>query len=321
MKDNSQSNRPVNSEISGSFSEERRLHALGAGDWRFFNLPLEKIYEAASVWEKQLSDVEYPWLCWNVDPEWNLVQQRQVKSAGWTPLVGYDPRIGPPPLVRDAVLIDFNKPFGFPTMWMHFPLEFAHLFCKRLAFWHSDLILRKNVAEKYAQLFRELKDGEVAATPDFGNLFRRIFKPYTLRYWEVLGCTTKGASKSQFEQGCGWWKGFFNHPSHQAHPEIHKELQKYYWDNGVGIYYWKHECGGKVIDLDFVEVNEGHCTSIGRKDYVRISPHNELLNLGQDLKANYQLSEVCNRLGVSNLLDQDPTDSFRPTLLTVAEKL
>lgn len=291
--------------VQNSFTEERRVFSVGTGDWRFFDLPMERVHEAAADWKEQLTGVEEPWLCWNVDPDWSLVQQRQVKSVGWTPVVGFDPRVGPPPLVKGAILIDFNKRLKFPTMWMHFPLEFAHLFTKRLAFWHADLILRQGVAEKHARLFRSLRDGEMAATPDFGSLYRRIFDSRKLRYWEVLGCTTSGASASQFNLGCGWWKGFFSHPAHREDARKVAELSKYYWDCGVGIRYWQKKCNGKVFNLDFVEVNEGHCTGIGRKGYVRKSPNNELRNLSAELAANYELADVCKRLGVAYLLQED----------------
>ncbi|MTW21192.1 hypothetical protein [Allochromatium palmeri] len=281
---------------------QRRIFATGTGDWRFFDYPMSTVHEAAQHWKRELIGVEKPWLCWNVDHDWCLAQQRQVKSVGWTPVVGYDPRIGPPEIIKGAILIDFNKTFRFPTMWLHFPLEFAHLFCKKLAFWHADLLLRQPVAEKYALLFEKLEDGEMAATPDYGGISRKIFRRHTQRYWEVLGCTTQGASNSQFENGCGWWKGFFDHPQNKKHPEIQRNLRKYYWDCGVGIMYWKRNIGGKIYDLNFKEVNEGHCTGIGRKDYIRSSPNNELRDLNAELSSNYDLREVCKRLDVTFLL-------------------
>jgi hypothetical protein len=283
---------------------ERKRFAPGTGDWRFFEPALlPTVFKAAEEWKRELTGVAKPWLCWNVANDWCLVQQKQVESVGWTPVVGYDPRVGPPPLTKNAVMIDFNKYFGFPTMWMHFPIEFAHLFSDRLAFWHADLILRHEVAEKYARLFSTLSDGEVAATPDFGGLYRRIFNRRTQRYWEVLACTTRGASASQFEQGCGWWKGFFER-SISANPGKQHKLRTYYWDCGVGILYWQRRCGGHVIALNFNKVNEGHCTGIGRNDYKRASPNCELRNLSKELSANFDLIEVCRRLGVTELLDQ-----------------
>jgi hypothetical protein len=59
-----------------------------------------------------------------------------------------------------------------------------------------------------------------------------------------------------------------------------------------------------VVQLDFKEVNEGHCTGIGRNDYKRASPNNELRNLSKELTANFQLTDVCRRLGVTDLLEQ-----------------
>src|SRR5438876_4443353 len=82
--------------------------AIGTGNWKAYTLPLERIYAAAGMWRRQLEGVEKPWLCWNVSPRWSLVQQKLVREVGWTPVVGFDPRAGAPPLIAGALLIDFN---------------------------------------------------------------------------------------------------------------------------------------------------------------------------------------------------------------------
>src|ERR1700678_4054910 len=102
----------------------------GTGDWKAYSLPLERIYEAAADWKHRLADVAKPWLCWNVSHRWSYVQQRLVQHVGWTPVVGFDPRVGPPLLAPGAVVIDFNASFQFPVMWPMFPLEFAFLFAE-----------------------------------------------------------------------------------------------------------------------------------------------------------------------------------------------
>src|SRR5437870_12049476 len=119
-----------------------RSTSIGHGNWEAYNLPLDRIYSAAQEWAGALEGVVRPWLCWNVSPRWCLLQQKLVQQAGWTPVVGFDPRSGPPPLSSDAILIDFNRTFDFPVMFYMFPLEFAYLFAPRLAFWHADLLCR-----------------------------------------------------------------------------------------------------------------------------------------------------------------------------------
>src|SRR5512146_2116658 len=103
----------------------------GIGNWEAFNLTsfsIDDVLHAARGWAAVLKGVERPWLCWNVNHDWCLAQQRLVEYAGWTPVVGYDPRIGRPALTPRAVCIDFNSKFGFPVMYPHFVIEFAFAF-------------------------------------------------------------------------------------------------------------------------------------------------------------------------------------------------
>jgi hypothetical protein len=95
-----------------------------------------------------------------------VLQQRLVKEAGWTPVVGFDPRAGAPPVEPGAILIDFNRHFQFPVMFFMFPLEFVFLFAPRLAFWHADLLCRTSRVRELAATFDALKDGEMAAVLD-----------------------------------------------------------------------------------------------------------------------------------------------------------
>ena len=141
--------------------------AAGIGNWeRFCQSPftLHDICTAASHWKRELQGIERPWLCWNVDNDWCLVQQQLVLEVGWTPLVGFDPRVGLPTLLPGAKAIDFNAPFGFQTMYPHFPLEFAFAFTERLAFWHSDLLVPLDRLKAYARRFEAMRSDEVIAT-------------------------------------------------------------------------------------------------------------------------------------------------------------
>jgi hypothetical protein len=284
------------------YSNEDWNYIFGTGHWEAFhvgNKSMADIESAAARWAEQLVGVKRPWLCWNVDSDWCLVQQKLVSEVGWTPVVGFDPRVGPPKLVAGAILIDFNAPFGLPTMWLHFPLEFTFLLCDRMAFWHADLIMRREKMRKMADMFATLPDGAAAAVkPDEGVL--ACLSPRKRRYWEVVGCNTRGSSRSQFENGCGWWLNFWMHPSNS--PDQRRIRIRYYHDSGSGIRFWHKHCGGDVRLIPNAYIEEGHCTRIGRKDYKAASPNTFRRDLSKEINLNNDLIEVCTRLGVADLL-------------------
>lgn len=284
---------------------EDLLYAVGNGNWAAFRasaFTLDDVHAAASEWAAALAGVARPWLCWNVDPDWNLVQQKLVESVGWTPVVGFDPRVGPPPLRPGAILIDFNARFRLPSMWMHFPLEFIFLFCERMAFWHADCLLRPVKMAALAERFAALPDGEAAAVkPRLG--WRMRLNPRLRRYWEVVGCTTRAASRSQFEHGCGWWMHFAHHPNGAAE---FAARSRYYWDSGVGIWYWRHRGWGRVHLTPKSYIDEGHFTGIGRPGYRRASPKNQTRDLSKELSLNYDLRAACASLGLQHLLAETP---------------
>jgi hypothetical protein len=272
----------------------------GKGNWAGFDVPLEKIFEAASEWQTTLSGVNRPWLCWHVSDRWCTLQQKLIQGIGWTPVIGFDPRCGPPATVLPgSVVIDFNAHFGFEVMWPHFPLEFAYLFSDRLAFWHADLLCRLEVMRQLGSLFESLPDGSVAAVPDIGGR-RNIFKFRHHRYWELVGCTTKSASRSQFEHGSGWWRYIKYHPKCTDENERRRRA-RYYYDSGVGIMYWKRKYGGPVENIPAKMVDEGHCTSINQKNYRQLNPGGAR-NLGAEIDMNFDIEEVAAKLGIAHLL-------------------
>ena len=282
----------------------KRLEAMdpsqvGKGNWAGFNVPLDRIYAASAEWRDALSGIARPWLCWNVSDRWCKLQQRLIQEVGWTPVIGFDPRSGPPTLLPGSILINFNSHFGFEVMWPHFPLEFAFLFSDRLAFWHADLLCRLQVMHQLAKTFESLPDGTIAAVPQVGGL-RHLLKFRYHRYWELVGCTTKAASKSQFDHGAGWWRYMSDHPSCTDEPE-RRRRDKYYYDSGVGIMYWKRRYGGKVVDIPEKLVAEGHCTSINKKDYRQVNPGGARI-LGAEIDLNYDIEEVAARLEIAHLL-------------------
>jgi hypothetical protein len=262
---------------------------------------METVFVAARQWQQQAAGIEKPWLCWNVHPEWSRLQQRLVQSVGWTPVIGFDPRVGPPPVLPGSVLIDFNAPFQFPVLWPHFPLEFAFLWTRRLAFWHADLLCRPAVMSQLAGMFDRLEDGQMAAVFDMGGR-RNSLRFRSHRFWELCGCTTQGASENQFYTGTGWWRNFAMHPKCRLEAE-RKERRRYSWDSGVGILYWKNKYRGAAVPISIHLVKEGHCSEIMAKNYKDAPGHlTALRNLPAELEANYNLAEVAKRLGIAHLL-------------------
>ena len=284
------------------FKQEEATDAsqVGKGNWAGFSIPLEKVHEAAAEWRQTLAGITRPWLCWHVSDRWCALQQRLIQEIGWTPVIGFDPRCGPPPTVLPgSIVLDFNAHFGLEIMWPHFPLEFTHLFTDRLAFWHADLLCRLEVMRELKTIFESLPDGAVAAVPDYGGR-RNLLKFRHHRYWELVGCTTRSASESQFEHGSGWWRYIKYHPQCTDARELRRRA-KYYYDSGVGIMYWKRKYDGQVIDIPAKLVEEGHCTSINKKNYRQLNPGGAR-NLGAEIDLNYDIEEVAARLGISRLL-------------------
>lgn len=282
--------------------DKEQGYRMGMGNWRRWVLPMDIIYDSAEDWRGIVGDVEKPWLVWNVDNDWCVLQQKLVSSVGWTPVVGFDPRIGPPPLIEGAILVDFNARLKLPNLYPHFPLEFAFLFTRKLAFWHSDLLLRQEKMQKIATLFETLEDGEMAATMVSGLVasVKRVLKPRTARCWELIGCTTAGASKSQFDNGCGWWMHFYDNVNFSG-----DKSKGYYWDHGAGIYYWKRCFNGSVKIIPENFVSEGHFSQIGnREKYERVSPNNHMRDLRKDLSHNYGLLQCANKLGLNSFLKE-----------------
>jgi hypothetical protein len=240
---------------------------IGTGDWNVFHAHrLPEIQRAAETWRAALTDVRRPWLCWSVDPAWCYVQQQLVVQAGWTPVVGTDGVGPPPPLVDEAVFIDFNAQLRLPAMWMHFVLEFAFLISERLAFWHSDVLPPLSVMRALADQFEGLRDGEMVATAKKLSVLyviRRLLRRKRVRgvsgWTEIVGCTTRGASASQFSHGCGWWRGLPRHPN--ASPEVLR--QRPYWEHGVGIRHWQRLFQGNVTET-CVDVSPFHYSRAGR---------------------------------------------------------
>ena len=273
----------------------------GTGNWEDFRLPLDRVFEVAAIWKKKAAGIERPWLCWNVSDPWCRIQQRLVQSVGWTPVIGFDPRVGPPTVLPGSVLIDFNQDLQLPVMWPHFPLEFAFLWTHRLAFWHADLLCRMPVMQQLAGTFESLEDGQMSAVFDMRGR-RNFLKAKTHRFWELCGCTTQGASENQFHNGTGWWRNFAIHPKCRVTSERERRRQ-YDYDSGVGILYWKNNYRGSIVPISIHLVKEGHCSEIMSRNYKDAPNHlTAARDLNAELEKNFDLQVVAQRLGITHLL-------------------
>ena len=280
--------------------DAERLFRIGRGNWDAFDLPIDRIYEAAETWRAAIGGIQNPWLCWNVQPDWSFVQQRLVAGVGWTPIVGFDPRVGPPSTVSEAVIVDFNERLQLPVLYPHFVLEFAFLFAERLAFWHSDLLLTETDMASFASSFLMLKDGEMAAVRSPSG-WRRWLPSRHHRYWELLGCTTKGASQSQFDRGCGWWMHFSRHPNAANAGSGSK-----HWEYGCGIRHWQSSHKGIVHDISEDQIKYGHFSRIGMSDYKPSATNNVFRDLNKDLQENVSLVDCVSSLDIAHLLPAEP---------------
>lgn len=281
-------------------TRERVLSWVGTCNWRAFHaaeLDLDIVYQAAGEWRKTLRHVEKPWLVWCMHEEWSYIQQKLVTQAGWTPVVGYDPRHGvPKKLISGSILIDFNC-YNLPVLYMHFPLEFVHLFAGRLAFWHSDLLCTHHQMAELSDLFTHLADGELAITNPQGSWIYKIRHRKVNRYFELAGCVTAGASAQMNKSGVGFWSDWAFHPHCPNRQEFLKR-RKRYWDHGAGLLYWHKRCDGNVKTIKGELLEPGHFSRLAKKGYEVITPNDDRRNSGVDLAHNFELKAAAASIGL-----------------------
>lgn len=279
--------------------------ASGIGNWEAFHgspFTIHDVLRLADDWARVTAGHDKLWLCWNVDPAWCLVQQALVQAVGWTPVVGFDPRVGPPPLLPGALSIDFNAGLGFRTMYPHFPLEFAFAFApQKLAFWHSDLLVPLDQLRAYADRFEAMPAGQIIATREDISVLGRMRGKTLSRAWELLGCVSRAGSEHTFDAGCGWWMCFYLHPMLQGHDERRRRVQ-HYWDHGTGILYWHKHAGGDLQLIQEREIKAGHFTRIGRRGTYKVFGHDDWRrNLAMELSENFQLEQACASMGLQDI--------------------
>jgi hypothetical protein len=270
----------------------------GTGNWRAFNLPWDKVTAAAETWRAAAKGQPKLWLCWNVNDDWCLLQQKLVAEVGWTPLVGWDPMcgVGCPPLVPNAIAVDFNASLGIPSLFMHVPLELAFLWVEdKLAFWHSDLVLPRAKMRWLADRFDRLQGKEMAAVFSYGGL-RNILQVNAHRYWELAGCTTRASSQDQFDKGSGWWTNLPYHPNAPRDAEEQERRKALDREHGIGIRYWEKQYGGKVYGISERKLAEGHFSATTVKDYRRAATK------AKEMEINFDLMQIARKFGIVDLI-------------------
>ena len=276
------------------------LH-VGTGNWKYFPVQaLDEVLAAADDWQRQCAGTARPWLCWCVDEEWCVLQQRLVAACGWTPLVGSDGRFPRPPLVPGAVFVDFNERLRLPIMYMHFVIEWAFRFADVLAFWHSDVLPPVSMMKQIAAEFETIMPGEYVGVRHNANWpmrWRRLAKGYRRwthinahRWFEVVGCTTRQASQQQFECGCGIWHNIHLHPN--ATQRIKNIVP--FWEHGVGVWYWERYFGGRARELT-VNIHPYHYVAKGAK---RVLDDKGVWFKSRELRENYNVTELKAKLGL-----------------------
>ena len=232
-----------------------------------------------------------------MNDQWCLIQQKLIAEIGWTPIIGWDPNCGGPPskMIPAAVAIDFNRILGLQVLYQHIPLEFAFLWAPRLAFWHADVLMSRAKMRLAAARFEKLQDGEMAAVKTYGGM-RNLLRPKYHRYWEVLGCTTRQASRDQYESGCGWWRGFQHHPNAPSAPEARVHRERFYDDHGCGVQYWARCCNGRVDAIRESWIAAEHFSVITVKGYQRAA------SKSAEMDINFDLQKITRRLGINDLL-------------------
>ena len=151
------------------------------------------------------------------------------------------------------------------------------------------------------KLFDELAERQTAATSVNPGL-RYAFTQRRNRYWELIGCTTRGASRDQFEKGCGWWMHFWAHPNQWNGQHVRRQ---YYWDHGAGIYYWHKRAGGDVVVIPGSDYAGGHFTKIGDKAIVRtyeLGGTDARRSMSEQLVRHFDIHEACTKLDLTDIL-------------------
>ncbi|WND03461.1 hypothetical protein QGN29_03630 [Temperatibacter marinus] len=292
---------PVEEDLE-SLSPEVKNYRFGRGGWPAFHnygMPIQELLKAAEKWAEAFEGIEKPWLVWNAHPEWCIIQQNLVESVGWTPIVGFDPRLGPPEKKSpNAIIYNFNSDLDLLYMSPMFVIEFLFCYADKMAMFHSDFLLAPEDLAVYAKQFEQLKDGETIAT-SFWRLNRFWRKPD--RHWELLACNTRAASKSQFDQAADWWCNIHDHINCPDEAGYELRKTKVGWDHTSGILFWEKYCGGTVHKIPLSKIEHGHFSPSSHPLRFNRTNHEKsrrVRDLKSQLDKSINIKEACAYVGL-----------------------
>jgi hypothetical protein len=150
---------------------------------------------------------------------------------------------------------------------------------------------------KAARCFENLRQGEFAMPWSTPNAIMRLaapFRPITNvnRIFEVLGCTTREASRQQFKEGLGYWRHVEKHPNNTRYKDGYP-----HWEHSVGVSLWakKHP---ERLKLPGVDIKTGHANSWTLPGLRETTPKQQLLEEHENIRS------YAKKLGIEGLLDQ-----------------
>jgi len=212
-------------------------------------------------------------------------------------VVGNDTNIESPVVLPGSVYVNFNEGLNLPRLLGPFVLEWIFLFADKLAFWHADFLLSKRDMIKAATCFEDLRQGEIAMPwsnmrPIMRSLAR--FRPInnSNRLFEVIGCNTREASRQQYAEGLGFWRGLEKHPNNTSFAADFP-----HWEHSVGISLWirRHPNQHKLPGVD---IRTGHANSWNLAGLRETTPKQQLLEQHENIR------RYAAKLGIEDLLDR-----------------
>jgi hypothetical protein len=288
---------PETPDLFAGSQTEATIARLAAGNWNAFpKTSIPEVYRAAEPWAAALRGVERPWLCWCVSDPWCRLQQRLVHHIGWTPVVGHDTNIHVPTVLPGSVYVDFNADLRLPRLLMYFVLEWIFLFAERLAFWHVDFLLSYADMLRAARCFEALEQGQMALPWCRAHWLLRTLAPYRAitnanRLFEVVGCVTREASRSQWQEGLGFWRNAQDHPNNVSLPRTYDQ-----WEHTVGVTHWARKHADRHV-VPPVDIKTGHAATWKYRGLGRTTAKQTLLEQYTDL------GWYARRLGIEDLLE------------------
>jgi hypothetical protein len=116
----------------------------------------------------------------------------------------------------------------------------------------------------------------------------------------LCGCTTREASKDQFDKGSGWWKNIAFHPNAPQDREEQRHRKSLNREHGIGIRYWEKHYGGTVRKISERKISGGHFSVTSTRPYKIAATKAEEMNI------NFDLTKIACDFGIDDLLEGAP---------------